>query len=216
MDIAAARRQMIDQQVRAWEVLDLRVLDALSHVQRERFVPPEFRSLAFADTAIPLPEGQHMLPPKLDGRILQACGIERGARLLEVGSGSGFLAACCAALGARVETIELRPTLARLAADNLRAAGCAGVAATTADAMQFAPRIEYDVVILGAALPAYDARFEGWLAPGGRLFAVVGHAAPMTALLVTRVGPHEFARDSLFETEIDPLQNAVQPPSFVF
>ena len=216
MDIAAARQQMIDQQVRAWEVLDLRVLDALSDVPRECFVPEAYRSLAFADTSIPLPEGQHMLPPKLDGRILQACGIERGVRLLDVGSGSGFLAACCAALGARVETIEVRPTLARLAADNLRAAGCAGVALTSADAMQFAPRSPYDVVILGAALPAYDARFERWLAPGGRLFVVVGRAAPMTALLVTRVGAHEYARDRLFETEIDSLQNAVQPPKFVF
>jgi protein-L-isoaspartate(D-aspartate) O-methyltransferase len=185
-------------------------------VPRERFVPEAFRSLAFADTAIPLPEGQHMLPPNLDGRILQACGIERGVRLLDVGSGSGFLAACCAALGARVETIEVRPGLARLAADNLGAAGCAGISVTCADAMHFSPRLPYDVVILGASLPAYDARFEGWLTPGGRLFAVVGRAAPMTALLVTRVGPDEFARDSLFETEIDLLQNAVQPPSFVF
>jgi protein-L-isoaspartate(D-aspartate) O-methyltransferase len=207
---------MIDQQVRAWDVLDPRVLDALAAVPRERFVPEPFRSLAFADTAIPLPEGQHMLPPKLDGRILQACGIERGARLLDVGSGSGFLAACCGALGARVETIELRPALARLAADNLRAAGCAGISVTSADALEFTPRIPYDVVILGAALPAYDVRFERWLAPGGRLFAVVGRAAPMGALIVTRVGPDEFARDRLFETEIDLLQNAVQPPSFVF
>ena len=216
MDIAAARQQMIDQQVRTWEVLDLRVLDALSQVPRERFVPEAYRALAFADTGVPLPEGQHMLPPKLDGRILQACGIERGVRLLEVGSGSGFLAACCAAMGARVETIELRPTLARLAADNLHAAGCAGVSVTTADAMQFSPRLPYDVVILGASLPIYDARFEGWLAPGGRLFAVVGASAPMTALRVTRVGVDEFARDRLFETEIDPLQNALQSPAFVF
>jgi protein-L-isoaspartate(D-aspartate) O-methyltransferase len=207
---------MIDQQVRAWDVLDQRVLDALGAVPRECFVPEPFRSLAFADTAIPLPEGQHMLPPKLDGRILQACAIERGARLLDVGSGSGFLAACCAALGARVETIELRPALARLAADNLQAAGCAGVSVATVDVLQFTPRTSYDVVILGAALPAYDARFERWLAPGGRLFAVVGRAAPMSALLVTRVGADEFARDRLFETEIDLLQNAVQPPSFVF
>jgi protein-L-isoaspartate(D-aspartate) O-methyltransferase len=207
---------MIDQQVRAWDVLDQRVLDALGAVPRERFVPEAFRSLAFADAAIPLPEGQHMLPPKLDGRILQACAIERGARLLDVGSGSGFLAACCAALGARVETIELRPALAGLAADNLEAAGCAGVSVATADALKFVPRTSYDVVILGAALPAYDARFERWLAPGGRLFAVVGRAAPMSALLVTRVGAEEFARDRLFETEIDLLQNAVQPPSFVF
>ncbi|HXQ64824.1 MAG TPA: protein-L-isoaspartate O-methyltransferase [Steroidobacteraceae bacterium] len=216
MDIEAARQQMIDQQVRAWEVLDPRVLDALAHVPRERFVPPAYRDLAFADAPIPLPEGQSMLPPKLDARILQACEVLPGEAVIEVGAGSGFLAACLATLGGRVESLELRPALAEFASRNLRAAGFLGVAVQTADGTTWQPRTPADVVVLSASLPVYDARYEQWLAPGGRLFAVIGAASPMSAQLITRLGEREFARTDLFETFVDPMTNARHPSAFVF
>jgi protein-L-isoaspartate(D-aspartate) O-methyltransferase len=216
MDIEAARQQMIDQQVRAWDVLDPRVLDALARVPRERFVPPAYRALAFADAPIPLPEGQSMLPPQLDGRILQACEIAAGDAVIEVGTGSGFLAACLAALGGRVESLELRPVLAEFAARNLRAAGFPGVAVREADGTTWQPHAPVEVVVLSASLPVYDARYQQWLKPGGRLFVAVGGAAPVSAQLVTRVGEREFARRELFETWIDPLTNAPRPSAFVF
>jgi protein-L-isoaspartate(D-aspartate) O-methyltransferase len=207
---------MIEQQVRAWAVLEPRVLDALGSVRRECFVPEPFRQLAFADTAIPLPCGQSMLPPKLEGRILQALDVQPGESVLEIGTGSGFFAACLAALGGRVRTLEIHAELAAFAAANLRAAGHAGTTIVTADAMQWAPRERYDVVALTASLPVYDERFQAMLNVGGRLFAVVGEGAAMTALLITRAGEREFARQSLFETRIDPLLHAQTPPRFVF
>lgn len=220
MDYEAARLQMIEQQVRAWEVLDPRVLEALGRVPRERFAPAAYRELAFADTAIPLPCGQSMLAPKLEGRILQALDVAPGESVLEIGTGSGFFAACLATLGARVRTLELHPELAEFASANLRGAGFPGVATQTADATRWvdapAPAEHYDVIVLSASLPEYDERFQALLAPGGRLFAVVGAAAPMEAVLVTRAGPREFARTSLFETVIEPLVNARRPSPFVF
>lgn len=216
MDTEAARQQMIDQQVRACDVLDGRVLEALARVPRERFVPEGLRNVAFADAPIPLAEGQSMLPPELDGRILQACDIAAGESVLEIGTGSGFLAACIAALGAQVESVELRPALANFAAGNLRATGFVGVAVQTADATCWAPRAPVDVVILSASLPVYDARYQEWLKPGGRLFVAVGSSAPMAAQLVRCIGEREFTRADLFETVIDPLTNARRPSTFVF
>jgi protein-L-isoaspartate(D-aspartate) O-methyltransferase len=216
MDIEAARQQMIDQQVRAAEVLDPRVLEALTQVPRERFVPPAYRDVAFADAPIPLAEGQSMLAPKLDGRILQTCDIAPGETVIEVGTGSGYLAACAAALGGDVDSIELRPALAAFAASNLRSAGFPGVRVHTADALDWQPRAPVDVVILSASLPEYDTRFEAWLKPGGRLFVAVGAHAPMSALLVRRTGPAEVTREDVFETMIDPLTHARRPSAFVF
>jgi protein-L-isoaspartate(D-aspartate) O-methyltransferase len=216
MDIEAARQQMVDQQVRAWDVLDPRVLDALARVPRERFVPAAFRDLAFADAPIPLGDGQSMLAPKIDGRILQACDVGPDDAIVEVGTGSGFLAACLATLGGRVESLELRAELAAAAAANLRATGFAGVAVRSQDATVWEPAAPVDVVVLGASLPVYDERYQRWLKPGGRLFAAVGTAPPMAARLVTRLPSGEFTSTDLFETVIEPLTNARRPSSFVF
>jgi protein-L-isoaspartate(D-aspartate) O-methyltransferase len=216
MNIEDARQQMIDQQVRAWEVLDPRVLDALGNVQRERFVPESFRDLAFADTAIPLPCGQSMLAPKLEGRILQAIEVVPGERVLEVGAGSGFFAACLAQMGGLVRTLEIHPELATFAQQNLSAAGIASVSVVAVDAMQWTDREAYDAIVLSASLPEYDARFEQLLKVGGRLFAVVGQGAAMEAVLVTRAGDRDFSRASLFETSIEPLVHAKRPSPFVF
>ena len=216
MDVEAARQQMIEQQVRAWEVLDPRVLEAFARVPRERFVPAAFRELAFADAPIPLPGGESMLAPKIDGRILQACAVAPGDAVLEIGAGSGFLAACLATSGGRVTTLERRPELATLAAANLRAAGYPAVSVIGADATSWQPRERYDVIVLSASLPVYDARYASWLEPGGRLFVAIGAAAPMIATLVQRAGEDEYASTALFETVIDPLYNAPRRSAFVF
>ena len=216
MDIEAARQQMVDQQVRAWDVLDPRVLDALSKVPRERFVPAAYRELAFADAPIPLAEGQSMLAPKIDGRILQACDVAPGDSIIEVGTGSGFLAACLATLGGEVQTLEIRPALVEFSTTNLRSAGFPSVIVRRCDATTWRPATPVDVVVLSASLPVYDARYQEWLKPGGRLFLAVGSAPPMTAALVTRIGSSGFSRTELFETMIDPLSNATRPSAFVF
>jgi protein-L-isoaspartate(D-aspartate) O-methyltransferase len=216
MNIEQARQQMIDQQVRAWEVLDPRVLEALGGVPRERFVPEQFRELAFADTPIPLPCGQSMLPPKLEGRILQAVEVVPGESVVEIGTGSGFFAACLSQMGGLVRTIDLYPELTTFAQRNLRETGYAGVTVVNADATQWSDRGSYDVIVLTASVPEYDERWQQSLKVGGRLFAVVGQGAAMEAVLVTRAGDRAFARTSLFETAIDPLVNAKRPSPFVF
>jgi protein-L-isoaspartate(D-aspartate) O-methyltransferase len=216
MDTFAARQQMVDQQIRAWEVLDPRVLDVFSAVPREAFVPAEYRELAFADTPIPLGFGQSMLAPVLQGRILQALGIGRSERVLEVGTGSGYLSACMSLLADSVHSIDIHAGLSAAAAANLRALPQARVQLETRDAFSGAPLGEYDVIALTGSLPVYDARFQDALRIGGRLFAVVGVAPVMDAVLIRRVDQAEWIWESLFETVIDPLINATAPQGFVF
>lgn len=215
-DVETARQQMIDQQVRAWEVLDDHVLDALAAVPREHFVPEVYRGVAFADTFIPLPHGQVMLPPKVDGRILQALALGRDDEVLEIGTGSGFLAACLSRLAGHVKTLEIFPDLAAGARDALRAASVTNVTVETADATMLDESGLYDSVAVTASLPVYDSRFERALRPGGRLFVVVGVAPVMEARLVTRVGNDQWVSEALFETVIPPMVNATGPETFRF
>jgi len=216
MDTLAARRQMVDQQIRAWEVLDPRVLDVLSAVPREAFVPPAYRELAFADTPIPIGFGQSMLAPVLQGRILQALALNASDAVLEVGTGTGYLAACLSLLGSSTRSIDIRAEFTAAAAVNLRAVPQARVDLETRDAFGSAALGEYDVIAVTGSLPVYDTRFEQSLRVGGRLFVVVGVAPVMDAVLVRRVDSTEWIRESLFETVIDPLINATAPQGFVF
>jgi protein-L-isoaspartate(D-aspartate) O-methyltransferase len=216
MDIEAARQQMIDQQVRSWDVLDARVLDALRRVQRELFVPEALRGAAFADAPIPLPCGQTLLAAKFHGKILQALAVEPGETALEVGTGSGYIAACLAALGAHTTALEMHPELAALARANLRAAGFPGVQVVEEDATRWQPAERYDLVVITASLPCYDARYQQWLKVGGRLFVIVGEREPMMALLVTRTADDQYTRAELFETAVAPLENAPHASKFVF
>jgi protein-L-isoaspartate(D-aspartate) O-methyltransferase len=211
-----AREQMIEQQVRAWEVLDERVLDVMRRVPRELFVPPAQRYRAYADAEVPLPQGQHMLRPSVVGRLLQALLPQSGEQVLEIGAGSGFVTACLRAMATRVRALEIFPELAEAARRNLALFGARDVEVVDADGMQGDSGARYDVIALTASLPVYDARFEGMLAPGGRLFVVVGEPPVMDARLVRRVSADAVTTLSLFETVIDPLVNAVRPPDFTF
>jgi len=206
--------QMIEQQVRAWGVLDERVLDVLRAVPRERFVPQEHRYLAFADVEVPLPHGQHMLRPGIVGRLLQALELTGAERVLEVGSGSGFVTACLAASSASVLSLEIFPALAELARANLAHAGNAQV--TVADATRFEPDGRFGAIALTASLPLYDERFQQHLEIGGRLFVVVGEPPIMEARLVRRIAEDGWSSESLFETVIDPLVNARRREEFAF
>ncbi len=216
MDTLAARQQMVDQQIRTWEVLDPRVLDVFAMVPREAFVPPEYRELAFADTPIPIGFGQSMLAPKIQGRILQALSVGAADTVLEVGSGNGYLAACLGLLGSSTRSIDIHPQFTASAQANLRAVPLATVQFETRDAFAAAPLGEYDAIAVTGSLPVYDARFERSLRLGGRLFAIVGEAPVMDAILVRRVDHAEWIRESLFETVVEPLINATAAQRFVF
>jgi protein-L-isoaspartate(D-aspartate) O-methyltransferase len=216
MQLPQAREQMVEQQVRAWDVLDQRVLDVLRQIPRELFVPQAQRYRAYADVEVPLARGQHMLRPSVVGRLLQALLPLPAERALEVGAGSGFVTACLRALAASVRSLEIFPELAQEARHNLGLLGLSDIEVVDADAMLAEGATRYHVIAVTAALPVYDPRFERMLEVGGRLFVVVGEPPVMDARLVRRTGGDSFATQSLFETVIDPLVNAVAPPEFTF
>lgn len=214
--IEAARRQMIEQQVRAWDVLEPRVLDALAAVPREHFVPEAYREVAFADAAIPIGHGQSLWKPAVEGRALQALAPVRGERVLEIGTGTGFFAACLSALAGDVESLEIHADLAAAARHSLAALGLSRVAVKTADVFEQALGGGYDVIAVTGSLPVDDARFERALAVGGRLFIVVGTPPVMQARLVTRTAENAWLRESQFETSIEPLVHATAASKFRF
>ena len=212
-----AREQMIEQQMRAWHVLDERILDALRAVPRERFVPEHWRELSFADCEIPLPCGKRMLRPMLVGRLLQSLALQGGEQVLEVGTGSGYVSACLAQLGGQVRTLELHPEVAELARANLKAvADAPTVEVINADGMQLDEPSRYDAIVLTASLPIYQPRFERALKPGGRLFVVVGTGTLQRASLIRSAGAGEYSSEPLFETCIEALEGAPRPAAFGF
>ena len=216
MHTADAREQMIEQQVRAWDVLEARVLEVMRQVPRELFVPQGLRYRAYADVEVPLARGQHMLRPSVAGRLLQALLPQPGEAVLEIGAGSGFVTACLRSMAAQVRSLEIFPELADAARRNLAALGMRDVEVLDADALNADSGARYDAIAVTASLPLYDARFERMLTPGGRLFVVVGEAPVMDARLVRRTAEDAWSVESLFETVIDPLVNAVRPPGFTF
>jgi protein-L-isoaspartate(D-aspartate) O-methyltransferase len=215
MQTEFARTQMITQQIRAWDVLDERVLDAMRRTPREVFVPERYREVAFADTDIPLVAGQHMLAPKVVGRLLQALDARPGMRALVVGAGTGFVPACLAAMGASVRAVEIHAELAAAARDNLKRAGFGQVDVVTGDTFNLDLGKDYALIAVCGALPLYDDRFARALSVGGKLFVVVGDRVPQEALLVTRTAS-AFASTGLFETAVDALENAKRPEPFQF
>jgi protein-L-isoaspartate(D-aspartate) O-methyltransferase len=215
-----ARRQMIDQQVRTWEVLDTRVLEVLRQVRREDFVPSALRNVAFADSNVPLGHGQFMLAPKIDGKILQALEVTKSDQVLDVGTGSGFLSACLGRLGAHVRSVEIFPDLAEQAAANLQTAAANNVVVEIADALTFSDADHYDAIAVTGSLPSLGSpaqeSFAKALKVGGRLLVVVGQTPVMHALKITRVAQNEWRSEALFETVIPALVNAARPSGFVF
>ncbi|MBS0388648.1 MAG: protein-L-isoaspartate O-methyltransferase [Proteobacteria bacterium] len=212
----SAVEQMVSQQVRTWDVLDARTLEVMQRVPREPFVPEAWLSLAYADCALPLPCGKHMLTPMLVGRILQALAVRQGEQVLEIGTGSGYLSACLASLGGRVQSLELHGEIAALARANLRSAAVTTVEVTAADGAALVSETAYDAIVLTASLPIYEPRFERALKYGGRLFVVVGSGPVMEARLVRRLGASEFSTQALFETSLEALENVPVPPAFRF
>jgi len=212
-----AREQMIEQQVRAWDVLDERVLEIFRKVPRDHFVPTEQRYVAFADLEVPLPRGQHMLRPSVAGRLLQALELKGTERVLEIGSGSGFITACLATVAAHVESIEIFPELAALARSNLASLSVGNTEIVTADALSATKDTRrYGAIAVTGSLPTADDRFQRQLEIGGRLFIVVGEAPVMTARLIRRTAEDAWTSESLFETVVDPLINARKPQEFRF
>ena len=217
MNLEQARSNMVEQQIRTWEVLDQDVLDLLYSVPREEFVPPSWRNLAFGDLEIPVGEGERMWAPKIEARVLQALAVQRTDRVLEVGTGSGYLTALLAHRAAQVFSVEIRPALAAFGSANIARHGLDNVTLEIGDGArgvaQWAP---YDIVVLTGSVPLLPRAVLESLAPGGRAFAVVGEAPVMTAKIVTCTVPGAYRTVELFETLLAPLANCERPSRFAF
>lgn len=216
IDYAKAREAMVEQQVRPWDVLDPRVLETIARVPREAFVADAYRALAYTDMELPTGHGEHMLKPVVEGRALQALKLEADESVLQIGTGSGYLAACMGSLAREVMSLERHADLADAARGRLAAQGIANVDVVAADAFAWTTDRRFDAICVGAAVDAVPERFVQWLRPGGRMFIVRGHAPAMEAVLVTREGdsvnaPHI---ESLFETGLAYLTGAEPVPHF--
>ncbi len=220
-ELERARYNMVEQQIRPWDVLDQQVLDLLFAVRREDFVSPQYRSLAFVDMEIPLKDNaqpdERMLAPKLEARMVQELTIRPSDRILEVGTGSGYMTALLAKRGAHVTSIDINPDFVAAATAKLLAHGITNVTLEAGDAARGWPaKAPYDVIVLTGSVPVLADEFQRSLRPGGRLLAVVGEAPVMEALLITNAGAGAGSKVALFETCIPTLRNAPQPARFVF
>ena len=217
MNLEQARANMVEQQIRTWEVLDQDVLDLLYIVPREEFVPEKHRALAFSDLEVPLGEGERMWQPKLEARVLQELNVRKTDRVLEVGTGSGYFTALLSHRAAQVVSVEINPVLAAFGRGNLERHGADNVTLETGDAARGWPaNALYDVIVLTGSTPLLPDSLLEQLAPGGRLFAVVGEAPAMSARLVLSTGAGGWRSNDLFETVIAPLANAAHPSRFRF
>lgn len=217
MDIEQARFNMVEQQIRPWDVLEQEVLDLLFVVKRETFVPAPLRQLAFVDTAIPLGHGAAMLEPKIEARVLQELKLKSTDTVLEIGTGSGYMAALLGARASQVTTVEIEPALAETARRNLTAAGALNVRVEVGDAAQGWPtHAPYDVIAVSGALPVLPQELVAQLRPGGRLIAFIGEAPVMNCVLVKLNADGTQSQETLFETVVPTLRNARGGQRFVF
>jgi len=217
MNFERARFNMVEQQIRPWEVLDMEVLDVLMQVHREEFVPPAYRAISLSEANIPLPCGQVMFTPVIEGKVLQAPQVGKNDQVLEIGAGSGYMAALLAARAAWVRTVEIEPELVRLASANLARAGVTNVIVEEGDGAQGWPKnAPYDVIVVSGGLPLVPQAMLDQLKLGGRLFAFVGEAPVMKARLVTKVGEGQFQTTDIFESLVPVLKNATRHESFSF
>jgi protein-L-isoaspartate(D-aspartate) O-methyltransferase len=216
IDYAKAREFMVEQQVRPWDVLDPRVLDALATIPRDAFVPAAHRTLAYADLALPLGHGEMMMKPVVEGRMLQSLALEPGDEVLEIGTGSGFVTACLGRLAREVVSLDLHAGFTAAARTRLDDTGTGGnVRLETGDALQWNTDRRFDAVCVTGAVDHIPPRFLEWLRPEGRLFLVRGRAPVMEAVLV-RNGVNAPRIESLFETDLPYLAGAAPAPAFTF
>lgn len=213
IDFAQAREAMVEQQVRPWDVLDMRVLDVLLKLPREAYVPEAHRALAYADLPLPLAHGESMMKPVVEGRALQALELQGTEDVLDIGTGSGFLAACLGRLARSVTSIERHADLAASAQAVLLAQGETNVSVVHADAFSWEPGRQFDAIAVGGAVDTIPERLLGWLRPGGRMFVVRGRAPAMEAVLV-HAEVNGTRLESLFETDLDYLAGAAPVPAF--
>jgi protein-L-isoaspartate(D-aspartate) O-methyltransferase len=217
MNTEQARFNMIEQQIRPWDVLDQDVLNLLSIVKRENFVPTAYRNIAFADLEIPLPAGQKMLQPRIEARTLQELAVKKHESVLEIGAGSGYMASLLAHRGRHVLTVDIKPELVTLARENLAANGVTNVEVVEGDgARGWTDGAPFDVICVSGGLPVLPQELLGQLKIGGRLAAFVGVLPVQKAQIITRVGEAEYRVEDIFEAYIDPLINAVEPVHFKF
>ena len=216
-DMEQARFNMIEQQIRPAEVLDPMVLSTIAEVQREHFVPTNYRDLAFSDTNIPVSDKEVMMSPIQEARLLQALSVQSDDNILEIGTGSGYLTALLAKIGGQVTSVEVDQNLSETAAKKLRDNGIKNVTLEVGDGSKgWTSNAPYDVIAVSGSLPMMCDEFKHQLKPGGRLFVIVGNKPAMCAKLITRISENQWSEEELFETVIDPLQNAEKPTEFVF
>ena len=219
MNLEQARLNMIEQQIRTWDVLDLDILQTLVAVRREAFVPAAYQALAFVDTEIPLPQGENMLSPKLEARLLQEAAVRAHESVLEIGAGSGYMAALLAHHAKQVITVEIDPELKALAEKNLAGYGIGNVSVALGDGARGwtgSGSQAFDVIMISGSLPVMPDAFLRQLSIGGRILAVIGEAPVMSACMMTRVSKDGWDTVKLFETIIKPLRNAEKPSAFRF
>lgn len=217
MNFEQARLNMVENQVRPWEVLDARVLDVLSQVRREDFVDPAHRQLAFADLSLPLGHDEVMMKPVVEGRVLQALALQPTDHVLEVGTGSGFLTACLAKLSAQVTSLDIHADFITTATQRLHTAGIANATLIAGDAVDaWQPQGLFDALVVTGAVFETPARWLTWLKPGGRIMVVCGQSPVLNAVLLTHEGAGRYREEILFETDLPYLTHAAPPPRFVF
>ncbi len=222
MDFNKARFNMVEQQIRPWNVLDQSILDLLFSIKRENFVAPELREMAFSDLELPIRidgknTGEVMLSPKMEARMVQELALKAHDHVLEIGTGSGYMTALLASKSESVTSVEIRPEISAFAKNNLKQAGIANVNLVVADgACGYAAGGNFDAIVITGAVPVLSANFKNQLKVGGRLLAVVGEEPVQSAVLITRMGEKEFSERKLFEVLIPELANAPQPERFHF
>lgn len=217
INIEQTRFNMVEQQIRTWDVLDRKILDLLYKTKREEYVPAAYRSMAFMDMEIPLEHGAVMLTPKMEARIIQELHIKKSDNILEIGTGTGYMTALLAQLGAHVYSVEIESALLAAAKINLQVHDIHNVTLEHGDGAKGWPaHAPYDVIVLTASTPVLPDTFKNDLAPGGRLFAIVGEEPIMQATLINCIAPGKFHSAFLFETCTAPLKNAIQVEQFHF